>query len=64
MEKQGENQGDQANQRLARARRSRTKSISDVRGMFVDQTTKDSAEKTTNTMGADPVTTASLVESE
>jgi len=54
MEKQGENQGDQADRRQGRARRSRTKSTSDVRGMFVDLTTKDAAQKATNMLGADP----------
>ena len=59
MGKQEESQGDQAINNQGRARRSRTRSISDVRDMFVDQTpTADAAQQqTTNKVNADPQTT-------
>eukprot|EP00986_Skeletonema_menzelii_P002253 scaffold619_cov150-Skeletonema_menzelii.AAC.1 len=53
MDKQ-ENQGDQANRRQGRARRSRTKSISDIRGMFVDLPTADATQQTATKEDADP----------
>ncbi len=53
MYKQEENQGDQANRRRGRTRqRSRTKSISDVRGMFVENTA-DASQQTANKGDAD-----------
>jgi hypothetical protein len=59
MDKQEENQGDQANQRLGRARRSRTRSISDVKGMFADLTAGDAAQQTAKKESADPHATIS-----
>lgn len=53
MDKQ-ENQGDQANRREGRVRRSRTKSISDVRGMFADLPTADAAQQTAIKEDANP----------
>ena len=48
MANQEENQGDQANRRQGRLRRSRTKSISDVRGMFADSITSESSQNAEN----------------
>ncbi len=54
MYKQEENQGDQANRRRGRTRqRSRTKSISDIRGMFVENTADDASQQTVNKRDAD-----------